>query len=230
MPDAPVTIEVDQQEVANLPRDFEDILSALEMVAMFEVEAYKGSTGVFASPIYYDGDADEKFTGLLGERRKATLKEKVWLIKYGVSYDLGPWHLGKDPDSPAVVLRPYAGGLYLHDDIELKVSPGVLDRGLDIDKTIEFNTPMLGLNTLWDLTKRWGLRLGGYYGGRDVDDVGESWEFVGTLAYHFKIRNVSSHVFGGYRYVHVDYEKSGLDIHVDIKGPLFGFGVDFYRS
>jgi hypothetical protein len=227
LPRAPVDIKVDGNEVAHFPESFDNIFDSLQMAAMFEVEVHKGPIGVFASPVYYKGEDNEKFTGLLGQRRKATLDEKVWLIKYGASYDLGPWHLGQTSDSPAVILQPYAGALYLHDDIELKVDPGVLDKGLDYKTTLSFNTPIVGLNTLWDLTKRWTLRVGGNYGGFHVDDVKKTYEFVGTVGYRFKMWDVSSKVFAGYRYVHVDYEKRDAEIQVDIKGPLFGIGWEF---
>jgi hypothetical protein len=228
LPRAPVTIKVDDSEVANLPEDFDKILDSLDMAAMFEVEIHKGPIGVFASPIYYKGKDDEKFKGLLGERRKFSVEEKVWVIRYGVSYDLGPWPLGKTSDTPAVVLQPYVGGLYLHDDIELKVDPGPLDRGLDIDTTLKFNTPIIGLNTLWDLTQRWNLRLGGNYGGWDVDDVEDTWDLYGTIAYRFKMWDVSSQVFGGYRWLHLDYKKKGIEIDdLDVYGPLFGIGWEF---
>jgi hypothetical protein len=227
MPRAPVDIEVDDNDVANYPEGFDNIFDSLEFAAMFEVEAYKGPIGAFVSPIYYEGKDTERFTGLAGERRKATLKEKVWLIKYGVSYDLGPWRLGKTSDSPTVVLQPYVGGLYLHDDITLQTNKGLLDEGLDFKTTIEINTPIVGLNTLWDLTKRWNLRLGANYGGWDVDDMKKTYEFIGTVGFNFKMWNVSSHVFAGYRYVHIDYKKKNVELKVDIEGPLVGIGWEF---
>ena len=143
-----------------------------------------------------------------------------------MSYDFGPWHVGETSDSPTVVLQPYAGGLYLHDDIEMKTAPGILDIGLDFKTTISFNTPIIGLNTLWDFAKRWTLRLGVNYGGWKVDDVNETYEFVGTLGYRFKMWDVASKVFAGYRYLGLDYEKEA-EIQVDIKGPLFGIGWEF---
>ena len=197
------------------------------MAAMFEVGVYKGPIGVFVSPVYYKGEDDEKFKGLLGQRRKATLDEEVWIIKYGVSYDLGPWHLGKNSDSPAVILQPYVGGLYLHDDIKLKVSRGALDIGLDFKTTIKINTPIIGLNTLWDLTDRWILGLGGNYGGWHVDDMRKTYEFIGLVGYRFKMWDVSSKVFAGYRYLHIDYHKRGVDLQVNVKGPLLGIGWEF---
>jgi hypothetical protein len=33
--------------------------------------------------------------------------------------------------------------------------------------------------------------------------------------------------FVGYRYLHLDYEDETLEINVDVKGPLVGFGVEF---
>jgi hypothetical protein len=226
-PEAPVDIKVDGNEVANYPESFDNIFDSLEMAAMFEVGVYKGPIGVFVSPVYYKGEDDEKFTGLLGQRRKGTLDEEVWIIKYGVSYDLGPWHLGKNSDSPAVILQPYVGGLYLHDDIKLKVSPGALDIGLDFKTTIKINTPIIGLNTLWDLTDRWILGLGGNYGGWDVDDMKKTYEFIGLLGYRFKMWDVSSKVFAGYRYLHIDYEKKDVELQVSVRGPLLGIGWEF---
>jgi hypothetical protein len=226
LPKAPVDIKIDGNDIENFPESFDNIFDSLQFASMSEVEVHKGPFGVFASPIYYSGDDDEKFTGLAGERRKATLDEDVWLIKYGASYDLGPWHLGETSDSPAVVLQPYVGGLYFHDDIEMKVSPGLFDIGLDYKTTLTFNTPIVGLNTLWDLTKRWTLRLGGNYGGFHQDNVKKTYEFVGTVGYRFKMWDVSSKVFAGYRYLHLDYDRE-VELQVDIKGPLFGIGWEF---
>ncbi|MGB3095333.1 MAG: hypothetical protein WBB46_01185 [Candidatus Deferrimicrobiaceae bacterium] len=229
LPKAPVTIKVDGNDVASAPETLDKILDDLDMTAMFEVEVHKGPIGVFVSPVYYKGKDKEDFTGALGQARSLSLEEKVWVIKYGVSYDLGPWRLdlGKNFDSPTVVLQPYGGFLYLHDDIEMKIDPGVLGLGFDFNDTIKFNTPVVGMNILLDLTKRWALRLGANFGGWSVDGVKSTREFVGTAAYRFKMWDVSSKVFAGYRYLHVDYDINRVELHVDVKGPLVGIGWDF---
>ena len=228
LPEAPVTIKVDQEEVANMPETFDNIIDAMEMSAMFEIEAHKGPLGFFVSPVYYKGQASEKFTGLEGERRKATLKESAWFIHYGASYKIGQWALGDKASAPVMTLEPFAGALYLHDPIEVDVNPGAFDKGLRIRKTIEFNTPIIGLNTLWDFTDRWSFRASGNYGGWDVDSVKMTYQGVGLLSYHFKMMNVSSEVFAGYRYLKVHYQDNNdLDINVSIKGPLFGIGWEF---
>jgi hypothetical protein len=225
LPSAPVDIKTEEGD-ESAPESFDNIFDSLQLAAMAEAEIHKGPIGVFVSPIFYKGEDDEHFTGLLGASRKATLQETVWLIKYGVSYDLGLFRLGESSDPPTVTLQPYAGGLYLHDKIRLDLSPGAIGPGVKVRETIEFNTPIIGVNTLWDLTDRWSLRIGGNIGGWHVDDVNQTYEIIGTAAYHFKLWDKSAKVFAGYRYLHLDYEKE-VELEVTIKGPLFGFGFEF---
>jgi hypothetical protein len=227
LPNAPATIKIDQHEVANRPESLDNILDSLEMTASFELEANKGPLGFFISPIYYKGKYDEDFTGLV-ERRKFSLEESVWLIDYGVSYEIGQWRLGEAADSPTVTVEPFVGGLYFHDKIKINVDPGLLDRGLNINKTLEFNTPIVGLNTFWRFNDRWSLRVSGNYGGFHVDGVNKTWQGVGLVGYHYKIKNnTPAQVFVGYRYLHIEYEEDRLGLDVDVKGPVVGFGVEF---
>ncbi len=227
LPEAPATIKVDQKEVANMPESLDNILDSLEMMAMFELEAHKGPLGFFVSPVYYKGEYDEHFTGSAGERRKFSLEETVWAIDYGVSYELGQWRLGEAVDSPTVTVEPFVGGLYFHDKIKINVDPGLSDRGLKINKTVTFNTPIIGLNTLLRFNDRWDLRVSGNYGVFNASEVNNTWQGIGLLAYHFKIKNTPSQVFVGYRYLHVDLENDPIELEIDVKGPLLGFGVEF---
>jgi hypothetical protein len=222
-PEAPVDIEIDQEEVANLPESFDNIFGDLEMAAMFELEAHKGPLGFFISPVYYEGKDNEHFNGLV-ERRKITLRENVWLVNYGVGYEIGQWHLGK---TATVTVEPFVGGLYFHDNIKLDVDPGVLDIGLRIRDTIEFNTPIAGLNTLLRFNDRWDLRVSLNHGVFDASGVNKTYQGIGLLGYHFKMGDVSSQAFAGYRYTHVDYEDGALELKVDVKGPLVGIAWEF---
>ena len=227
MPEAPATIKIDDQEVANMPESFDNIFDSMELSVMMEFEAHKGRLGFFISPIYYEGKDTEKFTGLEGVRRKVTLKETVWAIDYGVAYEIGTWRLGEQPNSPVLTVEPFAGGFYLHDKIKIDLNPGFFDIGLKIRKTIEFNTPIVGLNTLLRVSDRWSLRASGNYGGWGVDHVDRTYQGIGLLGYHFKMMDLSSQVFAGYRYLKIHYDENPLDIEVAIKGPLFGIGIDF---
>ncbi len=227
LPRAPVTIKVDGVDVASEPETLDNIIDDLEMAAMLEVEVHKGALGIFISPIYYDGKDDEDFRGPLGVKRTFTLSEDVWLIKYGASYDFGPWHLGKHADSPTVVLQPVVGAIYLRDKIRVEIDDGAFGRDVDVKTTLRFNTPIAGVNTLWDFSKRWSARIGGSYGGWDYDDVDSIYDGMALGTYHFKMGKASAHAFAGYRYIHLRYEKKDIEISVDIQGPLVGIGWDF---
>jgi hypothetical protein len=224
---APVTIKAGDIDIVSLPESFDNILDDMQFTAMFEIEAHKGPLGFFVSPIYYDGKDSEHFTGPLGNRRKFTIEESVWLIDYGVSYEVGRWRLGENSDTPTVAVKPYAGFRFLHDNIGLKLDPGgLLDFGFSKHYTVKFNTPIVGLRTSWDLTDRWYLNVSGDYGGWDVDHVNETYQGIGALGYRFTMWGKPAIFFAGYRYLHVDYDKT-LDIEVTLKGPLIGIGLEF---
>ena len=151
----------------------------------------------------------------------------MWVVDYGVAYEIGKWRLGEAADSPTVTVEPFVGGLYFHDNIKIDVTPGLLDRGLKIRKTIEFNTPIVGLNTLLRFNDRWSFRVSGNYGVFNASEVNRTWQGIGLLGYHFKMGDVPSQVFVGYRYLHVDLENDPIELEVDVKGPLVGFGFEF---
>ena len=227
-PKAPVKIDVGQEEV-DLPETLSNIYSGIQLGGMAEFEVHKGPIGVFASPLYVKLKDSEHVQGLF-EKRKVTLQEEVFLIDYGVSYKFGPWHLGKNAAtgySPSIAVEPYGGYRYLHDPIKVKVSPGVLGEGLTVKKTIEFNTPIIGISTHWDLTERWGLRIQGDIGGFHVDHVDNTYQGIGLIGYRFKMWDVSSAAFAGYRYTRVHYDKDKLEIDVALQGPLLGIGWEF---
>ena len=183
---------------------------------------------MFLNNVYYKGEYDEHFTGAIsGQRRKYSLEEEVWAIKYGAGYKFGPW----DSDTSAsmdLTLIPWVGGFYFHDDWKVKVSPAEpLFDGLDKDGTLEFNAPMVGLASRWNLTERWYLNISFGYGGWDVDNVDEIYDFVGNAAYRFKMGSVPSKFLVGYRYLHIDYEDDPVKLEVDVKGPFLGIGWEF---
>lgn len=227
LPQAPADIDVGRLDL-NLPENLSTIIDDLKLGAMLEFEVHKGPIGIFFSPIFYKGDESDHFKGKLGERRKFGLKETVFLIDYGISYDFGPWPLSKKPNSyKNVIFQPYAGFRFLHDNIRINVSPGEIDPGLSVHKTVKFNTPIIGLNTIWNLSRRWYLRVGGDVGGWKIDNVDITYQVIGTVAYRFKTWDVSSKVFAGYRYIYIDYNKDDLGINLSVKGPLVGVGVEF---
>ena len=255
LPDAPVSIETGITKT-KIPERFGEILKSLNFMAMVRADVHKGPIGVFADAIYYDGDITES-QGFPFQKRDITLDEKVWIVDYGVSYALGPWNLWESAHSPAVTLEPFAGARYLHDKITIDVDPGItvlqrsgkpdrplfdpkiiglveaIDPGSTttvtrlLDTSIEFNTPIVGLRTRWDLTKRWTLNLRGDIGGWGLDGVNSTYQLAGTIAYNFKMWNVSSRVYAGYRYLYLDYEKDPVELYLIVRGPQVGIGFEF---
>ena len=112
LPHAPADIIYGQDEVAHLPEDLDTILDSMQFVAMLELEVHKGRLGFFVSPVYYQGKDNQDFVGALGQHRTLTVKEKVWLVDYGVGWDLGPWKLGAKAEAPMLTLTPFGGARY----------------------------------------------------------------------------------------------------------------------
>jgi hypothetical protein len=229
LPDAPASIKVADKEVVDVPEDLDTVLDSLDMTAMFELEAHKGPLVFFTNTVYYDGDYDEGFIGPISNAsRRFELEEEVWAIKYGIGYELTSWNLGKNNDSPTLKLIPWIGGFFFHDDYTLTVEPigNILD-GVKVDGTFEFNTPMIGLTPRINFSDRWYINLSYSYGGWDVDDVKEIWDFIGNVGYRFTMWDISSRAFLGYRYLSIDHEDQETHLKVDVKGPFIGIGWEF---
>jgi hypothetical protein len=218
LPRAPADVTIGGIE-KDLPEDFGTLLSDFVFAAEFEIEVHKGPIGVFVSPIFARLKDSKNVQGPF-ESREVTVEEKAWIVDYGASYAFGPWDSVK---GSKLTLEPYAAGRYLHDKIRISVSPGSTH-----DRTIEFNTPVIGLRAHWDFDNPWFLSIVGDYGGfGGVGDVNNTWQAVGKVGYAFNIKGVTTNAFLGFRYLHIDYSKDLLGINLDIYGPFLGIGVEF---
>jgi hypothetical protein len=207
-----------------------DLLRWMRFYLPLELAVRKGPFGVFASPIVYLAKTTKhipihvSLPELTGEE-DITVRENVLIMEFGLSYQLGRWDLWDHPDwiipSPAITVEPFVGGLTLVDKFKIKIRPGPTVR-----PDITFVTPIIGLNTFWDLTERWNLKISGYYGGFGVYHVRETGNVIGKIGYRFKIGSVPSNVYVGYRYLHLEHDEE-LDIHADVRGPLVGIGFEF---
>ncbi|MEJ2197151.1 MAG: hypothetical protein P8X54_01090 [Desulfuromonadales bacterium] len=229
LPDAPATISVNGKEVVDVPEELDTILDSLDMTAMFELEAHKGPLVLFANNVYYKGKYDENFTGpITNLPKKYELQEEVWAIKYGAGYNLGTWNLGQSDGSPTMSLIPWVGGFYFHDDWSLTIKPYGEPLSGKVTGTYDFNTPMVGLASRVGLSEKWYINLSYGYGGWDVDSVDEVYDFVGNVAYRFKMGDVSAKVLAGYRYLHFNRpDNRGIEIDLTCKGPFLGIGWEF---
>ncbi len=64
-------------------------------------------------------------------------------------------------------------------------------------------------------------------GGWKVDNVDITYQVIGTVAYRIKTWDVSSKVFAGYRFLHIDYDKKDTALKLSVKGQTIGVGVEF---
>lgn len=221
MPEAPMSLFLDQDELGNVPESFSNILDSLQMASMLEFEAHKGRLGFFVSPLYYKGKFNENFAGKLGQSHKFTLKETVWLVDYGVGLDIGTWK--------GVTVTPFFGARYLHDDLSIKVPPGELDLGVDFATTIKINTPFAGIKAAMNIGEDWSLAVEGDWGVFNDSKVNKTYQYTGVGSYHFTMKKLPARVLFGYRYLHLDIENdvTTVRIKVTVKGPFIGLGVSF---
>ena len=230
LPNAPAAISVNGEEVAVLPESLDTILDSANMLFMGEFEVHKGRVGLFADVIYYDGTDSKNFTGPLGAERKVTLKERVWLVEYGLGFELATWNLGKRDDPPTLTLSPFAGFRFFHDPIKVSVPAGAVFPGINAKRTVDINTPIIGTKASLKLSDRWAVEVGADHGVWDADEVDKTWQYIGVVKYHFEIKSQSSEVFAGYRKLRLELEKDSredIDIDVALKGPVIGFGLSW---
>jgi hypothetical protein len=212
---------------STLPEDLGTILGSLQMGLMLDFEARKGRFGGYVAPIFvWLRDDDNSVQGPIQEHQ-IIVKEAVYLIDFGLSYEVGQWRLWNRPSwvlpSPAVAVEPFFGARSLIDDITFTLEPGGSHR-----PEISFIAPVIGLRTFWDITDRFNLRIEGDYGGFHVDGLEQTWNFLALAGYRFKPRkNLDINVFAGYRYLSIEYEKVAA-INVDLKGPLLGVALEFH--
>jgi hypothetical protein len=227
LPDAPAEIKLNHGD-ETLPEDFGTIFDSLQFGAMVDLELRKGSFGAYFAPIVVFLEDSEIIPGV---NRKVSVNENVYLMDFGLTYELGRWQLWNHADwilpSPKLAVELNAGGRALIDDIKIKIERGQIEPGRTFEPEISFVAPVFGLRAFWDLTDRLNLRMEGDYGGFDVDNLDETYNAMGLVGWRFKPKPyLNINVYAGYRFLHIDYKKM-VEIEVDIKGPFVGLAFEF---
>ena len=194
-----------------------DILDNIKAVGMITAQVRKGSFGAYHDVIYMNLHFD-KNKGPLNLK----LKEEVFILSFGTSYELGRWKLGGGPEAPTVLVEPTFGGRASIMQTKINFTPGPR-------KTVNIDTvaPVLGLRTFWNLTERWNFLISGDYGGFDVGYTRETWSGMSALGYRFRMFGVASNVVAGYRAMGLDVTKGAVKLDMMIKGPIVGLAFDF---
>lgn len=221
----PVTIKDGNREF-DINASFHDLLKYMNFGAMGKAEVHKGALGLFVSPVYGDLEESTNFTGPLGFDNNAKGTIKLWLIDYGVSYQVGRWKLSQDADGPALSVEPYGGYRYVYDKTTIKLSSGLLGTSRSTSDISRLNTPILGARAVLDLTKRWYFTAAGDYGW-SVGEVNNTWQAIGLVGFKFKMGKFPSRVFAGTRYLYINADNGSANIKLTVKGPLVGLGMEF---
>jgi hypothetical protein len=230
LPRAPVELSIDGREIAELPESLDTILESLEMMAMFRAHVRKGPVRLFGDFLYYEGKYEDDVRGpISGKKRDLEIREYVWLVKYGLAYDIvQKLDCGDDEFTPTLTWGPYIGFLGFHDKFREKLGPdGDIDAGRETKKMIRFNAPIVGLSLDYHFLPRWGARLEANMGGWDVDHVNRTYELNGEASYHFTTWDVDARVFAGYRFLKINLKANDIEADIRVDGAVFGIGWTF---
>lgn len=229
LPWAPVTVTHGDLEV-ELPETLRTLLRSLNFFSVMRFKASKGPVGFFVNPLYFNGSWEDEFKKPALAGREYKVNERVFLVDFGMSYEIGRWDIGKNGKSRELSLEPYAGFRYLHDNLTLKVGPGRISDGFKKYIQVESTSPIIGLQSRAQVTDSWDVLFVGDYGGFGVNDMDVSFQLATYFEYNFKwgkTKDKSARVSLGYRYLHLDHDSGETRFELAAKGPVLGLGFLF---
>ena len=210
---------------------FSDIWDELNFAFMLAYEARKGNWGLWGDTIYANL-GNNNVSGPLGLTNIDPTINVLWQ-GLGGFYRLGTWDLADAPakQTPAVTVETYFGLRYTYMDLKLDFDGVFKDRINDVSKDKSWLEPLLGVRTIWDLSRRWTATLAGDIGGIAFGSD-FAWDALGLIGYRFNLfAEDNAKVLAGYRALYQDYKDgSGRDKFkwdVTLHGPILGLAVQF---
>lgn len=204
------------------PVDISDkeIVEHMKAMLMLGAEVRKGRVGLFGDVFGVELEAD----GAVGPfgRINADVKLRLFRTQFGVDYLLGPYSLASGTNAAQVIVAPYIAGRYFY--LETDVRAGSL---LDVQGSESWVDPLVGVRTVWNLTRHWNLMVSGNIGGFGVgSDL--AWEALGTVGYRFHFcPKVTGNVLLGYRALYQDYSHQTFRYDATLHGPILGLDISF---
>lgn len=129
-------------------------------------------------------------------------------------------------DQPQFVLDLLGGARLWHVEAEIDIPvhiPHFPHLPTSASETRTWVDPIIGARARLQLTPDWSLigyaDVGGFGAGSDT-----TWQAVGTINYRVTDKFFVS---AGYRHMAFDYDKDGLNLDVEMGGPLVGVTVRF---
>lgn len=209
---------------ASLDLDFKDWIEDFKFGAQGYIEARKGKLGFFLDSTYLklESDAD------VGRFIDIEVETELWLVDFGVLYQIGKWPYGKSKDSGTELVL-IGGGRYLEleSEIGLTLSQIALLPGVSLtaerETSRDVTDPIVGARIRTDLSEklRFVLRgdIGGFGAGTEF-----SWNIQAALGYE-----LSDSITGwaGYRHLDIDLDEDNLDAEIAMSGPQLGVSFRF---
>ncbi len=138
-------------------------------------------------------------------------------FEFGGTYRLATLPVGR---TGRITLEALAGGRLMHIDAELTVG------GQSRSRTGTLIDPMFGGRIAYHITDTVGLWFRGDVAGFGISDSQSELTYNLIAGLNWRFTQVAS-VFAGWRYMHVDIEKSTFDVEVSFNGPFLGFNFYF---
>lgn len=187
---------------------FKDILKNFDLGFMGIAELRKGRFGIFTDIVWFEISADSSGPLPAPFTRALDLKSNTFMGTLAGAYRL----VEKEQSWIDLVLG--VRGWYVSTDLD--VGPGVLLGAGHIDNDEGWVDAIGGLRTQLQLSKSFYAKAAALAGGGSSESV---VDVNGQLGYAFtKMFSVSA----GYRYMTVNYLKSGFEWDVENKGPIIG--------
>lgn len=212
LPGMTTALDTDQGKV-EIETDADDVLTELDFAFMGAAEARKDRWGLILDLIYSDISASTPTPlGLLWT--EADVETRMTAFTTYAGYRV--------LENPKGYVDLLGGGRYYSLDVDLTLEPGIAE-GRSFDLSDTWADPVLGARGRYAFTDRWyGTALGDYGGFGGGSD--ESWQLLATVGYQF---NPRWSVQGGWRYLAIEKEVDGLDLELDLSGPILGLTARF---
>lgn len=193
----------------DLPLD--DLIPAIDMVAVFSFEARKGPWGILTSGIYMDLSDAAAPSNPLVEDVKIELKQLM--LDAALSYAV------VDKAGGSLELLAGVRYNYIHAGMTITGRNNTFS-GSDSKAWID---PYLGVLGRAKLTQSISLVGRGDIGGFDVGSA-LTWQLYGGVEFQL---SRSCHLGVGYRYLSVDYTSGGFTYDMATRGPQIELGFTF---
>jgi hypothetical protein len=192
---------------------FTDLIKSLDLGMQLRFEAVRGPWGFYLDGTYFSLSNDTNVK--VGPFRLRGLDIDLELDQAFV--DFGGFYRFQEEDWKLDLMF---GGRYSY--VASEVSGAVL---LDIDSSIDFVSPIIGLRVIHELSDRWVASAWGNLGGFGLGDAPDLfWGATALLGYRYSDNTTLGL---GYRIYASDFDFGVLKTDVQMHGPIVGLAFRF---